>query len=258
MNYQVKDLCGLMEKLAPLELALEWDNVGLQIGNPKHRVDKVLVTLTVTPEVVEKAQKQEVDLIIAHHPLIFQPLTNIRSDQPLGQLIWQLIHSDINLYVSHTNLDRAPAGLNEWLGEKLLLHDMENLRTNPFDEIGLGRLGTLSPRTLKQLAREVEIGLNHPIKIVGDPNQTVEKVAVVGGSGGSFFREAKAAGAQVLITGDVSYHQALDALSIGLCVLDGGHHGTEKIMVSKVAAYLREKCPGLVVIEEASANPFEF
>ena len=258
MSYRVEDVCNLMEKLAPLDLALEWDNVGLQIGHPQKEVGKVLITLTVTPEVVKRAVGEKVDLVISHHPLIFRPLQGIRKDQPTGALIWDLVQNDISLYVSHTNLDQAPLGLNQWLAEELHLEEIKILSSNPREEVGLGRVGRVAPQTLAQLKKKVEQVLGHPVRMVGEPEESIETVAVVGGSGGSFITEAKQAGAQVLITGDVSYHNAVDALNMGLCVLDGGHFGTERIMVGKLASYLRAHNLELDIIEETSANPFSF
>lgn len=247
-----------MEKLAPLDLALEWDNVGLQIGHPQKEVGKVLITLTVTPEVVKRAVGEKVDLVISHHPLIFRPLQGIRKDQPTGSLIWDLVQNDISLYVSHTNLDQAPLGLNQWLAEEFHLEEIRILSSNPREEVGLGRVGRVAPQTLAQLKEKVEQILGNPVRMVGEPQKSIETVAVVGGSGGSFITEAKQAGAQVLITGDVSYHNAVDALNMGLCVLDGGHFGTERIMVRKLASYLRAHNLELDIIEETSANPFSF
>lgn len=258
MQYVVDDLCVLMEELAPTGLALDWDNVGLQIGHPQKEVSTVLVTLTVTPDVVARSLDARVDLIIAHHPLIFRPIKEIRQDQPLGSLIATLVKHDIALYVSHTNLDQAQKGLNHWLAEELQLQETTILVHGSDAEVGLGRVGRVVPQTLAQLKDEVEQVLGHPIRVVGDLQRIVEKIAVLGGSGGGFIGEAKQAGVDVFITGDISYHQAVDALGLGLCLLDGGHFGTEQIMVAEVASYLRNHCPSLQVIEETSANPFQF
>lgn len=259
MAYTVQEFCEIMEKLAPLELAFEWDNVGLQIGDPQALVSTVLVTLTVTQAVLEKALANKVDLIIAHHPLIFKPLQKIRTDEPQGSLLATILKNNLAVYISHTNLDQAPQGLNHWLARDLKLQDVKVLIPSSGPGVGLGRLGTIRTTSLEQLAQDLETFWGVPIRIVGDPNRTITTVAAIGGSGGDFVWQAKAAGAHVLITGDVSYHDALDAESLDLALLDAGHFATEQVMVEEVARYLRNSFESyLTIIKETSANPFRF
>lgn len=261
LSYIVRDFSEIMEKLAPLNLAFQWDNVGLQIGDPVKLVKAVLVTLTVTQEVVEKAIANNVDLIIAHHPVIFKPLYHIRTDQHQEALISTIIKNDLAVYVAHTNLDQASEGLNSWLAESLGLQDTKVLVPSLGEGVGvgLGRVGTIPTQSLGKLVENLESVLDVRIKVIGDSDQNVNTVAVLGGSGGDFITNAKEAGADVMITGDVSYHDALDAIAMGMVVLDAGHFATEQIMVSKVAKYLRKHFDSqLKVFEETSVNPFRF
>lgn len=259
MAYTVQDVAQAMETLAPRELALEWDNVGLQVGSFNQVVSTVLVTLTLTEEVLERAIAERADLIICHHPVIFKPLSAVRTDQPQGGLLAALLQHKISVYVAHTNLDQAPGGLNFWLARDVGLENGKVLVPANNPDVGLGIYGQINPTTLGQLATELEKMWNLPMRMVGEASQPISTVAVVGGSGGSFVNQAKSAGADVLITGDVSYHHALDALALGLAVLDAGHFATEKVMVQEVANYLLSKFPqGLQVISETSSNPFRF
>lgn len=259
MSYSVQDFTQALEKLAPQALALDWDNVGLQIGDFRKKVAKVLVTLTVTKEVVDLAVSEGVDLIIAHHPLIFKPLKRIRTDQPEGQVLSTILKHDIAVYVAHTNLDRAPNGLNAWLAEDLGLREPKVLVPDLDPEIGLGRVGEVDSLSLATLKQQLEELWQSPVRLVGDPAKRVEKVAVLGGSGGSFLNQAAHKGADVLITGDVSYHDALDAKALGLAVIDAGHFSTEQIMVTRIAQFLRQELKEpFIMIEETSANPFRF
>lgn len=259
MSCTVAEICAVMEELAPLELAMEWDNVGLQLGSAAQEVNGVLVTLTVTPEVAQRAIKERVNLIIAHHPLIFKPLSQIRTDTPQGQLLSLLLKHDLAVYAAHTNLDVAAQGLNAWLARQVGLEQVEVLVPGINPEVGLGRVGQIGPLSLGELARNLEARWQLPVRMVGDPEQVVSRAAVVGGSGGSCVQQAKAKGAQVLITGDVSYHHALDAQALGLAVLDAGHFATEQVMVQEVAAYLHKRFGAkLQVIAETSSNPFRF
>lgn len=255
--YDVRDFCRFMEELAPLGLAQEWDNVGLQIGRLEKQVATLLVTLTVTMETVDRAIEEGVDLIIAHHPVIFHPLRQIRTDTPGGTLLGSLLKHDLAVYVSHTNLDQAAAGLNYWLARDVGLREQEVLVPIGGEDTGLGRIGKISPMSLASFAKDLQSLWNCPVRIVGDQRQMIEHVAVVGGSGGDFVQQAKEAGADVLVTGDVSYHDALDASALQLAVVDAGHFATEIVMVSEVAAYLKDRCGTRVqILQELCGNPF--
>lgn len=250
-------VAALMEELAPLELKMEWDNVGLQLGGAQMPVSKILVTLTVTPDIAELAAAESVDLIVAHHPLIFRPLYGIRTDTYHGALLFSLMRNGVGVYVSHTNLDVAEYGLNHWLAETLGLAEVAPLSTGPVPGTGLGRVGRLKPQTAAALAEHVAAKLSAPVRLIGPEDLICEKVAVCGGSGGDLVNAAVQKGAQALITGDVSYHEALDAVHAGFAVIDAGHHGTEKIMVPRVAQYLRAGLPSTVEILEAPGlDPF--
>ena len=259
INQRVEDFCTYLEELAPLELATEWDNVGLQIGDPEKKVSTVLVTLTVTEAIVQKAISSKVDLIVAHHPVIFKPLQAIRTDQPQGALLAALLRHQIAVYVAHTNLDQAAEGINTWLASEIGLANPRVLVPGLQEGVGLGRIGTVAPLTLADLAKQLEMLWGCPLRIVGDELRSVSTIAVVGGSGGDLTWPAKAAGADCLITGDVSYHDALDALALDLAVLDAGHFATEKIVASELAKYLRSRAGGDVrILQDTSTNPFSF
>src|SRR5690625_677000 len=116
-----------MEEWAPLNLAYDWDNVGLQIGSPNHPVKKVMITLDVLESVVDEAIEKKVDLIIAHHPLLFKSLKQIDVDTPKGRVIQKLIHHRITVYAAHTNLDIAADGVNDILCDQLDIKDRKNL-----------------------------------------------------------------------------------------------------------------------------------
>ncbi|MDI9440678.1 MAG: Nif3-like dinuclear metal center hexameric protein [Firmicutes bacterium] len=256
--YLIQDVCCAMETLAPLECAYDWDNVGLLVGRSDKPVSSVLVTLSVTNEVVDAALGQGSNLIVAHHPVIFRPLTSLRTDEPSGALLARLIRHDLAVYACHTNLDRASDGLNKWLAQEVGLKDVEVLLPDLTEGAGLGRIGDISATTLGGLAQRLSELWHRPIRMIGDPARPVKRAAVVGGSGGDYAAQAKGAGADVLITGDVDYHAALDAEALGLGVLDAGHFATEQIMVRETARYLRSCLPGIRVIEERGVDPFQF
>ena len=124
MKARVKDIAALMEKHYPLDLAEQWDNVGLQVGSMGREVAKVVVALELDHQVLDQAWQENADLIITHHPLIFKALSSIKVDSPVGSLIRKLIMADISLYVAHTNLDSASKGVNQILAERVGLLDI--------------------------------------------------------------------------------------------------------------------------------------
>jgi len=336
----------LFEELAPKWLALPDDAIGLQIGTLHKSVQKVLVALDVTMEVVEEAIALEVDLIISHHALIFRPLKNLQTDRPLGKIYEKCLKHDIAVYTAHTNLDIAQGGVNDMLAKAIQLQPTDCLakvheeklykfvcyvpqkqkeavmhacfaagaghigdyshcsfqlegvgtfkpgsgtdpyigkqgqvehvdearletvvperllkkvvqamkQAHPYEEAaydifplalpgktyGLGRIGKLDrPITLGALAEQVKTAYHASFaRIVGDIDRKVSKVAVLGGAGSKYIHQALFKGADVLITGDIDYHTAHDALAAGLCLIDPGHH-IEHLMKQGVTDYLR-------------------
>jgi dinuclear metal center YbgI/SA1388 family protein len=206
-------------------LAYDWDNVGLQIGDLNRDINHVLITLDVTKDVVQEAIEQNCELIIAHHPLLFRPLKQILPTQPVGQIIEMLIKHDIALYVAHTNYDVHPSGMNVALANQLKLSDHAILEM--VDEThGLGIVGSLKdPMPMNQFASFVlkQFDLDD-LKLIGDEQKVIKRVAIVGGSGSSVIMTALEQNVDVLITGDVTYHHALDAKAMGLTLLNVNHN----------------------------------
>lgn len=335
----------LMERLAPKHYAVPDDKIGLQVGSVAKPIKRVLVTLDVTPAVVEEAAAMGAELIIAHHAVIYRPMSHLRTDTPAGALAANLLCKDIAVYISHTNLDTTEGGINDWMAEALQLtgrdvleevhtdklfklvvfvpethHEQVQsalfaagagwignyshcsfniegvgtflpregsdpfigkqgkltraqeirletvvplsakkkviaamLKAHPYEEVaydlysmdlkgrsfGLGRVGVLpAVESLDQFAERVKTAFDVPfIRMVGDGAKPIRKVAVLGGSGSRYIRHAIFAGADVLVTGDIDFHSAQDALSAGLSIIDPGHHA-EKIMKLNVAQWL--------------------
>ncbi len=217
----------------PSELAYDWDNVGLQIGTLNKDITGILITLDVTKAVVEEAIKKNSNLIIAHHPLVFKPLKAILSDAYKGQVIEMMIKNDIALYVSHTNFDLANAGMNDFLSEKLKLKNIEILEYE--DEThGIGRIGDIKPMKLMDAIAFIKdnLKMKQARLITNKKNKTIKRLAISGGSGASHMFSAKQKGADLYITGDISYHQAHDILQLGLNALDIGHYVEKHFMES--------------------------
>lgn len=233
---KVQTICDAMNRIAPKHLAEEWDNPGLLIGNPNQSVNKILICLDVSEQVIEHAIKISAQMIISHHPLIFRAMKNIRTNLPLGHKIELLIKNDIACFAAHTNLDSAEGGVNDVLAEKIGLIDVK-----PFDEdCLLGRIGKLER---EMTAEEFAIYIKHVLKaddvrLICAGQFTIKKVGICSGAGSEFISKAKFLGADAFVTGDVKYHEAQSAVENKIHVIDAGHFATEFPIVHSLAERL--------------------
>ncbi|MBD2869502.1 Nif3-like dinuclear metal center hexameric protein [Paenibacillus arenilitoris] len=362
----------LMEQLAPKHYAVENDKIGLQLGTLNKTIGKILVALDVTDDVVDEAIERGATLIIAHHAIIYRPLAKLDTSTAAGRLYEKLIKHDVAVYISHTNLDVADGGINDWIADmvgiesdgrqcleevhtdklyKLAVFVPEThheqvleaiwragagqigsytncsfnikgtgtflpgegtdpfigmpgklekadeirietivpysvhrktvqamLKAHPYEEVaydlypvdlkgrsfGLGRAGKLSrPVTLGELAERAKQAFDVPaVRVVGSLDRVVRKAAVLGGAGAKYVRHAQFAGAEVLITGDIDYHTAHDALASGMSIIDPGHN-IEKVMKQRVADWLNErlaeaKYETTAIASSLNTEPFTF
>jgi len=258
VSLTVSEIARAVESVAPLSLAEPWDRPGLQLGDPRARVRTVLVALDPSPAAVATALSQGAELLLTHHPLFLEPLARIDLSTPLGRKIRDLLTAGVAVYCAHTNLDRAMGGVNDRLAARLGLVEVEPLAEPGKDGPGLGRVGRLpDPKPLAEFAREAAARLSAPTaRVVGDPLRRVERVAVCGGGGASLWPAAHAAGAQVLVTGDVRHHAALDAREAGMTLVDVGHAVGERCAVEALAEAVQAVPQGdqggvkVVVLEE--------
>lgn len=348
MHVKGQMLIQWMEQFAPKYLAVPDDKIGLQLGSLQKEIRNVLVALDVTEAVVDEAIAKDVNLIIAHHAIIFRPIAQLTTDTPMGKIYEKLIKNDIAVYIAHTNLDTAIGGVNDLMADALELTDTDCLeviytddikklvvyvpdsdqekvlqamlsagaghignyshcsfnsagtgtfmplegttpyigrqgvlervpeirievtvpsrierkvvqamiKAHPYEEVaydmyatqgkgksyGLGRVGKLAqPLTLQQLVERVKERYDVPqVRVVGDLERQMHKVAVLGGSGARYVKYAMFRGADVLVTGDIDYHTAHDALAAGIALIDPGHN-VEKLLKPAVAAFLQGK-----------------
>lgn len=260
---RVKDIIDEIEKLAPPELAEEWDNVGLMVGDLYQRVSTVFVCLDVTSENVQRAIDCGADMIISHHPLIFSPISNIVEQDISGRILTTLIKNEISVYSAHTNLDNADGGMNDALADRLNLvqvrrfYDDECIDPsgNPIDNIG--RVGSLDvPMPFEDYIELVNNSLNcRAIRYAGNPQDIVSTVALCSGSGGDGIYSAYHAGADVYVTSEIKHHQAQLAFELGINLIDAGHFETENIICQFITEYLEDAFDGLNVIP-SDAEPY--
>lgn len=365
-----QEIIQVFEQFSPKSFALEGDKNGLHLGTLNKKVKKVMVALDVLEEVVDEAIDHNIDLIIAHHPLIFRPLKKIDTSTPEGRIVQKCLKHEITVYAAHTNLDVAKGGVNDLLADALQLQDTEvlaptyedplkklvvyvpethadNVRqalgdkgaghignyshcsfnsegtgmflplegTNPFigekgklerveevkvetifpaslqkkviqaviqshpyeepaydvypldnkgEVLGLGRIGSLAEEmSLKDFAEHVKKTLQvKGCRVVGNLDDKVKKVAVLGGDGNKYIPTAKVKGADVYVTGDMYYHVAHDAMAMGLNIVDPGHN-VEKVMKDGVQKYLKtyfdtKKSETEVITSKIHTDPFQF
>jgi dinuclear metal center YbgI/SA1388 family protein len=185
---------------------------------------------------------------VTHHPLLLRPIKTVRPDSYPGSAVFSAIRKGINLIAAHTNLDAAVAGTNDQLAQLLALENLEPLEVEAAwkaEELygGMGRVGLLpAPASLEQLAGRLREALGTTgIRMVGEPDREIRRVALCTGSGGSLIELVIARGCDAYVTGDVKYHEAQLALEAGLCVLDVGHFPSERLIVKPMADYLQSQ-----------------
>ncbi len=259
-------IMDMLEALAPKKLAEDWDNPGLLAGSPQQEVTKVMTCLDVSIPVVESAIEQNVDMIVAHHPMIFKGVRHLRTDLYDGKMFQLLLSHNIAVYAAHTNLDIAQGGVNDVLAQAVGLERLEGfVITDGEGQASLGRIGYLpEAKTLDEFAQIVKKGLHiEHLRLVRGNDKKVKKVALCSGAGAEFVAKAAFKGADVYLTGDVKYHDAQRAVQQGINVIDAGHFGTEFPVVEVLADYLRQESDKIgqelaVITDTVSKDFFEF
>lgn len=268
------DFITLIESYAPLGAAAAWDNSGMQVESGKDDVHKVCVALDPTPATVSAALELRADFLLCHHPLLLTPRFLNTRDQYF-HIVRKLMHADCRLYSAHTSLDANPRGPVSWLGKALRLSNcllLEPMPDAPPDSppqggdfpspagYGFGLIGDLPESvTLEAFLTHLEAALlpqgpRRDWRICGQStDRRVRRAAYCAGSGASLMDRAAELDADIYITGDIKYHNALDA---PLCVLDVGHFCLEERMMQEFAQVLRQAAPDVEICFLTADNPF--
>ncbi len=253
-----RDIMKVIETTYPKHAALEWDNVGLLVGRSEKEVRKVYVALDATDEVIDDAILTGADMLITHHPLLFSPLKKITDEHFIGSRVVKLLQHDISYYAMHTNYDVL--GMAELSGTILGLTGMEVLEvTNSEQMVGIGRVGLLPKEMSLQECCELvkdKFYLKN-VKVFGDLNKIVRRVAISPGSGKGMADVALEKRAEVLITGDIAHHEGIDAVAQGIAIVDAGHYGLEHIFVEDMVQYLNKHFSNLEIRKTENVHPFQ-
>ena len=241
---KVKDFYGYLNSIAPFETQEDWDNSGMLVGDMDAEVKKVAVVLDITHEEIKKAKAIGADLIISHHPVIFNPIKSVTR----GSVPYELVASSINALCCHTPLDIADGGTNDSLAELL---GIEVTRT----EDPILRLGTVEPTTAENLAGKIAKTLNTKVRYA-DAGRKIEKIAICTGAGCSLIEAAGEIDA--FITGDASHHNFLDCIQAGITLIAAGHYETEIVVVPVLVKKLQARFPDIEIIDIKQENPIKF
>ncbi len=228
----VNDIFQFLNKLFPVENAMDFDNVGILIGDPEKSVNKALICLDCTSETIKIAKNTASDLIITHHPVIFDPIKNILADS----VQFELIKSDISVISMHTNLDIGVNGVNDTLCNIL---ELKNIASLPCCDGYTIKSGIIPKTDANGLAKLIKAKIGGCIKYV-DGGKPISNVLVCGGSGGNYIKEAIDGRFDALITADIKHHHFLMAADNSVSLFDAGHFNTEDIIIEPLKALLTD------------------
>ena len=268
---RLKKIIKQLEGKFPLELAEEWDNVGLLLDSTRREIKSIMLCLDITRDVVDKAVANKVDLIISHHPFIFPPLKKITTDEVNGEKILKLARNNIAVYSMHTNIDSGIGGLNDFIIKKigqegkvfaisnnrsielrkLVTSDLIDAKDKIINPLRIQKLK--SAITIGELCKIIKEKLCIPnVRVVGDTAKLVKSYAICTGSGMSFSGNVKKK-ADVFITGDLKYHESLDASELNQTIIDLGHYESEYLFVELLEENLKTFFDGTILKEYGQA-----
>lgn len=248
---KVKDILKVLEGFAPPHLKMDFDNVGLLVGYSEKEVDRVIVSLDITDEVISEAITEKAQLLVSHHPLFFS-LNSVNDLDRTGKKITALLSNQLSAICMHTNLDAATGGVNDALAEAAGLTQTALLADEVFGKDGkpysYGRVGYLKePVKLSTYLETIKNRLHSAGLRYHDAGRPVFKVATVGGSGGNYLKNAVSQGCDTLVTSDIKYDIFLEAKELGINMIDGDHFCTENVVTSVLEKILKEAFPGISV-----------
>lgn len=257
---KIEKVIEKLKKEYPPEMAMAWDNPGLQVGRMNRPVKKIMVALDATDQVIQECISWGAELLVTHHPLLISEIRKVTDSDFHGRKILALAENGIAHYAIHTNYDVLK--MTDLAEKALKLKKTQILEITGIRDdgavYGIGSVGNASGKmTAEEYCKYVKKAFDlKSVRLFGDPGREISRVAVSPGSGKSMIAPALAAGADLLVTGDIGHHDGLDAVDQGLAVIDAGHYGVEHIFVPQMASELRKEFPDLKVREAKETEPF--
>lgn len=250
MAVTAAEIYKLIDKIAPFNTRYPFDNVGILVGDACSTVKRIAVCLDITKDVVKRAADNECDLIVSHHPVIFDKLSSVTADS----IPYMLVKEGITAICAHTNLDCAKGGVNDRLAIALGVEEATAINDNEYPDCApIARIGSVPGFEPEEFAMFVKQNLDAPdVRFVAG-GKRVHRVCVYGGAGNHFILQAKAAGADTIVTSEIKHHQWLEAKNLDMTVIDAGHFSTENVVVKPLALLLKDKLDCEVRIISQSA-----
>lgn len=258
---KVREIIAKLVEQYPPELAVQWDNPGLQVGHMDYPVEKIFVALEATESVIQECIVWGADLLVTHHPLLMSGIKKVNSEDFIGRKVLLLAEHKIAHYAMHTNYDVTE--MNALAINALVLSDTQVLEKvgvrEDGSDYGIGFVGLLPEvMTAKECCKYVKKAFElDNVRLFGDLERTVKKIAVCPGSGKGMLAPTLQAGADVLVTGDIGHHDGLDAVDQGILMIDAGHYGIEHIFIGQMADALEKEYPELEVRRAEIVHPFK-
>lgn len=248
----VNDVLNYLWTMAPEAGKESWDNVGHLVGRSNQDVSKILTALDITLPVIQEARELGAQLIVSHHPVIWDTHKFVTDRVIQQERVLQLIECGLSAICMHTNLDEAEDGVDDTLVEMLGLHAEEHLA-----EGKIGHIATLdTPMSLQSFMKLVQNKLQANGLRFHDSGRLVQRIATGCGSCGEYLKDAVDAGCDTFLTGDIKYNVFLDAQDQGINLIDAGHFATENPIVKKLAGKLQREFPQIEVhISEVMCQP---
>lgn len=257
---KLDNVINIIEKIAPQDCGEDWDNSGIQINVGNDEIEKIIFALEINDDVIDEAIENSADLIVTHHPLLFNRPEKIDVRQIIGRYVVKLIKAGISVYSAHITFDNAPFGNNFYMASLLKLDEIEEIT----DFTGVK--GTLPMEmSFTEAVEHVRKSLRlpeHYIKAVGKESMRIDKVALCTGAGGNLLYSNDIDDCQLIVTGDVKFNVAQEANAMGMALIDAGHYGTEKIFSENFMEQFREFLEDNdeddveLIIAEANTNPY--
>lgn len=245
---KIKEVYDFLDFIAPFKTSAEWDNCGLAVGSLDNDFTKILVALDVTDEVIDEALKIGAELVITHHPLIFNPVAQVESDS----LLYKAVKSGISFISSHTCLDKAIGGVNDCLARKAGIRNVQHETVDEFL-----KTGEIEPCTVTEFAEKIKASLGGAVAFT-DNGKTIKNVAFCSGGGGDLINAAAVIRADALLTGEAKHHEYLEAKRLGVALITAGHYETEVIVCDYLYDLLTKQFDDAEIVVFKGKSPVNY